>query len=84
MGEWRSETGVVLEFHTRLDEIDVNGVDMITFDRTRALITAFKVMIRPLKAINIVQSMMAARLYILMKLKSDGLHVQRASSNEGC
>jgi hypothetical protein len=42
----------VLEFQTEIDGIKLNGVDIITFaDDGR--ITNFKVMVRPLKAINI-------------------------------
>jgi len=51
----------VLEFQTEMDGIEINGIDMITFDET-GLITDFKVMVRPLKAINKVWEMMAAQL----------------------
>ena len=52
---------VVLEFETVMDGIQVNGIDMITFDEN-GMITDFKVMVRPLKAINKVWEMMAAQL----------------------
>ncbi|QUL37279.1 nuclear transport factor 2 family protein [Erythrobacter sp. JK5] len=51
----------VLEFTTDMDGIHVNGVDMITFDES-GLIIDFKVMVRPLKAVNKVWEMMAAQL----------------------
>jgi len=51
----------VLEFKTELDGIHVNGVDIITFDDA-GLIKDFKVMVRPLKAVNKVWDMMAAQL----------------------
>lgn len=51
----------ILEFQTMMDGILVNGVDMITFDED-GLITDFKVMVRPLKAINKVWEMMGAQL----------------------
>ncbi|MEP5937677.1 MAG: nuclear transport factor 2 family protein [Erythrobacter sp.] len=51
----------VLEFQTEMDGIQVNGIDMITFDDD-GLITDFKVMVRPLKAVNKVWEMMAAQL----------------------
>lgn len=51
----------VLEFTTELDGIHVNGIDMITFDKN-GLIKDFKVMVRPLKAVNKVWDMMAAQL----------------------
>jgi hypothetical protein len=52
---------VVLEFTTEMDDIHVNGIDMIAFDED-GLIKDFKVMVRPLKAINKVWEMMAAQL----------------------
>lgn len=51
----------VLEFQTEMDGIQVNGIDMITFD-DEGLITDFKVMVRPLKAVNKVWEMMGAQL----------------------
>lgn len=52
---------VMLEFMTELDGIAVNGVDIIRFDAS-GKITDFKVMVRPLKAINKVWETMAAQL----------------------
>lgn len=52
---------VVLEFETEMDGVHVNGIDMITFDED-GLITDFKVMVRPLKAVNKVWEMMAGQL----------------------
>lgn len=51
----------VLEFETEMEGIHVNGVDMITFDETGKIVD-FKVMIRPLQAVNKVWEMMAAQL----------------------
>jgi hypothetical protein len=51
----------VLEFETEVDGVHVNGVDMITWNE-QGLITDFKVMLRPLKAISIVQQKMAELL----------------------
>ena len=51
----------VLEFETTIDGVLVNGVDIITCDDD-AMITEFKVMIRPLKAINLVHQQMKAML----------------------
>ena len=51
----------VLEFTTEMDGIHVNGIDMISFDND-GLIEDFKVMVRPLKAVNKVWEMMAAQL----------------------
>lgn len=62
VGHWGSETGAVLEFETMLDGVSVNGVDIITTTEDGALITNFKVMIRPLKAIQAVHAAMGAML----------------------
>ena len=51
----------VLEFETTMGGIQVNGVDIITCD-DEGLITEFKVMIRPFKAIEAVRDRMAAML----------------------
>ena len=34
-GEWRNDTGAVLEFETVIEGITINGVDLITFDARR-------------------------------------------------
>jgi hypothetical protein len=60
-GEWRSENGAVLEFETVVEGIVINGVDIITFDRD-GRITHFKVMVRPLKAINLLHRLMGEQL----------------------
>ena len=51
----------VLEFQVEIDGITVNGVDMIKWD-TDGKIVDFKVMIRPLKAINLIHQKMMAML----------------------
>lgn len=55
------ESDTVLEFETEIDGIFVNGVDMIKWNED-GMITEFKVMIRPLKAINLIHMKMAAML----------------------
>lgn len=52
---------MMLEFVTELDGISVNGIDIIRFNADQK-ITDFKVMVRPLKAINKVWEMMGAQL----------------------
>jgi hypothetical protein len=59
--EWRNDTGGVLEFETVIEGITINGVDLITFDRDGRIIH-FKVMVRPLKAINLLHRLMAEQL----------------------
>ena len=51
----------VLEFQVEVDGIAVNGVDMIRWNE-QGQITDFKVMVRPLKAINLLHQKMAALL----------------------
>jgi len=51
----------VLEFQVEIDGISVNGVDMLKWDG-EGRIVEFKVMIRPLKAINLIHQKMAAML----------------------
>jgi hypothetical protein len=52
---------MMLEFVTELDGIAINGVDIIRFNDEGQIID-FKVMVRPLKAINKVWEMMATQL----------------------
>lgn len=51
----------LLEFVTELDGVQVNGIDLIHWNEA-GLITEFKVMVRPLKAIQAVQRCMAEAL----------------------
>ena len=51
----------MLEFETEIDGILVNGIDLIKWNN-EGQITDFKVMIRPLKAINLIHQRMAAML----------------------
>jgi hypothetical protein len=67
LGEWRSDTGAVLEFENKIDGITINGVDIITFS-VDGRITHFKVMVRPLKAMNLLHRLMGEQL---MKLAGD-------------
>ena len=59
--EVTSGNDAVLEFVVEIDGITVNGVDMISWDEQGRII-AFKVMIRPLKAIQLIHEKMAAML----------------------
>jgi hypothetical protein len=51
----------VLEFEVTIDGIHVNGVDMIKWNAAGDIVE-FKVMVRPLKAINLIHQKMAALL----------------------
>jgi hypothetical protein len=51
----------MLEFETEIDGVQVNGVDIIKWNAANEIVE-FKVMVRPLKAINVVHQRMAAML----------------------
>jgi hypothetical protein len=51
----------VLEFQVEIEGVSVNGVDMIKWD-DEGKIVEFKVMLRPMKAINLIHQKMAAML----------------------
>jgi len=51
----------VLEFTCEMDGIHVNGIDMMTFNDD-GQITEFKVIVRPLKAVNMLHAKMKAML----------------------
>lgn len=61
VGEWFGSSSAVLEFETEIDGIKINGIDMIGWNEA-GQISSFKVMVRPLKAINMLHAMMGARL----------------------
>ena len=50
-----------LEFETKIDDIAINGIDIITCDEN-SLIKEFKVMIRPKKGVEKIQEQMASML----------------------
>jgi hypothetical protein len=56
--ELQAARDAVLEFEVVLDGIAVNGVDMIKWNDA-GKITEFKVMLRPLKAVNLIHQKMA-------------------------
>lgn len=51
----------MLEFTSVIDGIHINGIDLIRFDHAGKIID-FKVMVRPVKAVNKLWEMMAAQL----------------------
>ncbi len=59
--EVHGDCQAILEFEVEIQGIQVNGVDMIRWN-SEGLITEFKVMIRPLKAVNIIHQNMGAML----------------------
>ena len=61
VGEWFGERSAVLEFEATLDGLFINGVDIIHWDE-HGRVLRFKVMVRPLKALQTVVPLMASRL----------------------
>ena len=59
--EIRGPSDAMLEFETEIDGVQVNGVDIIKWNAAGKVVE-FKVMIRPLKAINLIHERMAAML----------------------
>lgn len=59
--EIAGEAEAMLEFKVEIDGIEVNGVDIISLGPD-GRISEMKVMVRPLKAINLVHAKMAAML----------------------
>ncbi len=59
--EIRGASDSMLEFETQVDDVLVNGVDLIKWNEAGQIVD-FKVMIRPLKAINLIHQRMAEML----------------------
>ena len=59
----------LLEFKCKIDGIEINGVDLITSNDTGQIVD-FKVLIRPLKAVNLLHQKMGEMLEQLEPQKS--------------
>lgn len=59
--EIRGERDAMLEFTVTIDDIEVNGVDIIRWNDDGHIVD-FKVMLRPLKAIHLIHEHMGAML----------------------
>ena len=55
------DSDAMLEFETEVDGVLVNGIDLIKWNGAGQIVE-FKVMVRPLKAINLIHQRMAAML----------------------
>ena len=55
------ENNACLEFENIIDGIHINGVDLITWNKDK-LITEFRVLVRPLQAVNMLHKMMGEML----------------------
>jgi hypothetical protein len=61
VNQWYGTSSAVLEFQSTCEGIVINGVDMITWNAD-GQITNFKVMVRPLKAVNKLHELMGRLL----------------------
>ncbi len=59
--EISDESGAVLEFELEIDGVAINGVDLLKWNADGEIIE-FKVMLRPLKAVNLIHEKMGAML----------------------
>ncbi len=59
---WQRENDAVLRFTTVVDGLQVEGIDMITWDDD-GLIVEFTVMVRPFKALNALIAAMSKQLF---------------------
>ena len=59
----------VLEFQTEIDGITINGIDMIQWN-DEGKIVDFKVMVRPLKAVNAIHAAMGRMLEAIKPVKA--------------
>jgi hypothetical protein len=58
---WYGEDSAVLEFEVTIDDLYVNGIDIIRWNASGKIVF-FKVMARPLKALNLVVAKMGVEL----------------------
>ena len=61
LNHWYAERSAVLEFACEIDGIAINGIDMVTWNDADQ-ITHFKVMVRPLKGMNMLHQKMGEML----------------------
>jgi len=66
--EIKGSSDAMLEFETEIDGVLVNGVDIIKWNG-EGKIVEFKVMLRPLKAINLIHERMGAMLAAMQRPK---------------
>ncbi len=71
VGEWRGDKSAILEFEQEIDGIKVNGIDMIWWNEADK-ISRFKVMVRPLQAVNMLHRKMGEMLEGMKKEQASG------------
>jgi hypothetical protein len=65
-GEWLGDNSAIIEFENEIDGIKINGIDMIWWN-DEGKINRFKVMVRPLQAVNMLHRKMGEMLEALKK-----------------
>jgi hypothetical protein len=68
--EIRGPADALLEFESVVDGIEVNGIDLIKWNESGEIVD-FKVMVRPLKAINLIHQKMASMLEQMKKTRAE-------------
>jgi SnoaL-like domain len=63
VGQWYGDRSAILEFNATIDGIHINGVEMISWNDDDQIVS-FKVMLRPLKALQTVMPKMAELLQV--------------------
>jgi len=63
-----NENHATLEFELIINDIEINGIDLITWNEA-GLIVEFKVFIRPLQGVNVIHKMMQQMLESFSKNK---------------
>ena len=61
VGEWFGESSAILEFEAVIDGMQLNGIDMIHWDKSDRIVR-FKVMVRPFRALQTLIPLMAKEL----------------------
>jgi hypothetical protein len=64
LDEWHGERSAILEFEATIDGISINGIDLIRWNEAGQVVN-FKVMVRPMKALNLVAHNSARRRSIV-------------------
>jgi len=59
--QWDNQNGSVLEFQAEIDGIAINGVDLVRWNDDQQIVE-FKVLVRPLKGVNMIHQKMKAML----------------------
>ncbi|VTU13451.1 SnoaL-like domain protein [Variovorax sp. SRS16] len=65
------DTDAMMEFESEIDGVTLNAVDIVQWNDAGQIIE-FRVMVRPLKAIGVVQQKMAERLQAGVQMARDG------------